>query len=52
MKGKRVDIRYKKSNPGKTPLEQSVVEHIMLSPRHRLSPLRLGRRPLRDTIER
>ncbi len=33
MKDKRVHIRYKQSNPGKTVLEQSVVEHIMLAPR-------------------
>jgi hypothetical protein len=34
MKDKRVHIRYKRSNPGKTVLEQSVVEqHVMLAPR-------------------
>jgi len=34
MKDKRVQIRYKRLNPRKTVLEQSVVEqHIMLAPR-------------------
>jgi hypothetical protein len=34
MKDKRVHIRYKKSNPRKTVLEQSVVEqHVLLAPR-------------------
>ena len=34
MKDKRVQIRYKKSNPRKTVLEQSVVEqHVLLAPR-------------------
>jgi len=34
MKDKRVHIRYKRSNPGKTVLEQSVVEqHVLLAPR-------------------
>jgi hypothetical protein len=32
MKDKRVQVRYKRSNPGKTVLEQSVVEHLMLAP--------------------
>ena len=30
MKDKRVRIRYKQSNPDKSLLEQSVVEHILL----------------------
>ncbi|HUD21693.1 MAG TPA: DUF3592 domain-containing protein [Acidobacteriaceae bacterium] len=34
MKGQRVQIRYKQSNPAKSVLEQSVVEqHILLTPR-------------------
>jgi hypothetical protein len=34
MKDKRVHIRYKRSNPNKTVLEQNVVEqHAMLAPR-------------------
>jgi hypothetical protein len=34
MKDKRVHIRYRRSNPGKTVLEQSVVEqHVMIAPR-------------------
>jgi len=34
MKDKRVHIRYKRSNPNKTVLEQSVVEqHVLLAPR-------------------
>jgi hypothetical protein len=33
MKDKRVQIRYKRSDHGKTVLEQSVVEHLMLAPR-------------------
>jgi hypothetical protein len=31
MKDKRVQVRYKRFNPGKTVLEQSVVEHLMLA---------------------
>jgi hypothetical protein len=38
MKDKRVHIRYKRSNHGKTVLEQSVVEHIMLAPASTESP--------------
>jgi len=53
MKDKRVHIRYKRSNPGKTVLEQSVVEqHVLLAPRTDWVPFAPGRRPLRDTIER
>jgi hypothetical protein len=34
MKDKRVQVRYKQSNPAKSVLEQSVVEqHILLAPR-------------------
>ena len=34
MKDKRVQIRYKESNPDKSVLEQSVVEqHVLLAPR-------------------
>jgi hypothetical protein len=34
MKDKRVQIRYKQSNPDKSVLEQSVIEqHVMLAPR-------------------
>ena len=34
MKDKRVQIRYKQSNPDKSVLEQSVIEqHVMLTPR-------------------
>jgi hypothetical protein len=31
MKDKRVQVRYKRSNHGKSVLEQSVVEHLMLA---------------------
>jgi hypothetical protein len=31
MKDKRVQVRYKRSNHGKSVLEQSVVEHLMLT---------------------
>ena len=34
LKGQRVQVRYNQSNPGKSVLEQSVVEqHILLAPR-------------------
>jgi hypothetical protein len=34
LKDKRVQIRYKQSNPGKSVLEQSTIEqHVMLAPR-------------------